>query len=318
MLKRIIAAAMSAAICAAGAAAAGSSSVPTVRPINASAASESHEAFIESIGGCAVSYYQQYKIMPSMTIAQAILESGWGTSDKAQYHNYFGMKARSGYTGPKKLFDTWEVVNGQVVPAQAYFMIFSSRQAGIKGYYDFINVQRYENLKNETDYKASCRKIQQDGWATAPNYADRLIAVIEENDLTRFDVAAGIGSGSFEPYTIRLEAGTRIYTTPESGVSNSQITVSTVYTIIEERTYNGRTYGKLKSGAGWVIIPAEYTFQEYQKSFPKGTKLYKAPGSGEVAMILTAAGTFTIVEEQTVSGVKFGKFKSGAGWAILN
>ncbi len=56
----------------------------------------------------------------------------------------------------------------------------------------------------------------------------------------------------------------------------------------------------------------------YTKSFPKGTVLYTDAGSGKVSQTLTAAGTFTIVKEKTVSGVTYGKFKSGAGWAVLS
>lgn len=49
--------------------------------------------FIRMIGDAAVSYYPQYKILPSLTVAQAILESNWGRSRlSVECHNYFGMK----------------------------------------------------------------------------------------------------------------------------------------------------------------------------------------------------------------------------------
>ena len=305
MLKKFIAAAMTATICLTGVAAAtAGNTTSTVSPITASAA-ESHQAFIESIGNAAVSYYSQYKILPSLTIAQAILESGWGTSNLAKYHNYFGMKARPGYTGPKIPITSQEYINGKWVTTTEYFMTFSSRSAGIKGYYDFINISRYDNLKGETNYKTACQKIRQDGWATAPDYSTRLIQIIEQNNLTRFD-AKVIGGGNGGTL-VTLPVGTPIYPTPSSSTPSSYITVGTVYTIVQEQTYNGVKYGKLKSGAGWVKLGGTpvYTTEPvdvtpYTKSFPAGTKLYKTPGTGTVAMTLSATGTYTIV--LTLSG----------------
>ena len=53
-----------------------------------------NKEFIETIGRAAVAEYERFKILPSLTIAQAILESNWGKSLLSQRaFNYFGMKA---------------------------------------------------------------------------------------------------------------------------------------------------------------------------------------------------------------------------------
>lgn len=130
-----------------------------------------------------------------------------------------------------------------------------------------------------------------------------------------------ITASAFSSYTTQLTAGTPIYTSPTSGVSNSKVTVTTLYTIVDESTSGGYVYGKLKSGAGWVrlkTVPTDDGPQNYTKSFPAGTKLYTAAGSGVVSMTLSSAGTYTIVYHKTVNGVKYGQFKSGAGWAVLS
>lgn len=66
-----------------------------------------------------------------------------------------------------------------------------------------------------------------------------------------------------------------------------------------------------------TAITANAAFQSYVKAFPAGTKLYTSPTSGVVAQTLAQGGSFTIVEEQTVGTNVYGKFKSGAGWAVL-
>ena len=66
-----------------------------------------------------------------------------------------------------------------------------------------------------------------------------------------------------------------------------------------------------------TAITANAAFQSYVMSFKAGTKLYTSPTSGVVAQTLAQGGSFTIVEEQTVGTNVYGKFKSGAGWAIV-
>ncbi len=154
------------------------------------AITQEQQDFIEQLGSAAQKTYSQYGILPSMTVAQAILESGWGKSSlSALYYNFFGMKADSTYDGESVVLQTGEEVNGMMITVNGTFRVYHSFEEGIEGYYQFITgYQRYSNLIGETDYKEACRKIQADGWATASNYADYLISLIESFDLTRFDV----------------------------------------------------------------------------------------------------------------------------------
>ena len=154
------------------------------------AITQEQQEFIEKLGSAAQKTYSQYGILPSMTVAQAILESGWGKSSlSALYYNFFGMKADSTYNGESVVLRTGEEVNGIIITVNGTFRVYHSFEEGIEGYYQFITgYQRYSNLIGETDYKEACRKIQADGWATASNYADYLISLIESFDLTRFDV----------------------------------------------------------------------------------------------------------------------------------
>ncbi len=149
---------------------------------------------IEDIGNYAASTYSEHKILPSLTVAQFILESSSnkresGISKLAEEHyNYFGMKAGSSWKGDRVNCKTFEYTKaGEKYDTSAYFRAYSSLEEGMKGYYEFLQYPRYSNLKNVKDYKTACKLIREDGWATAPSYTDSLISIIESNNLTRFD-----------------------------------------------------------------------------------------------------------------------------------
>lgn len=148
--------------------------------------------FIKKIGNAAVKYYDKYKILPSLTIAQAILESNWGKSGLAKdCHNYFGMKWVEGCGTAYKEYPTKEQrSDGSYYTVKARFRKYPNLEQGIKGYYDFLQYQRYKNLKGVTDYKEACKLIRLDGWATSLTYTNNLIKLIEAYKLTDYDKKA--------------------------------------------------------------------------------------------------------------------------------
>lgn len=148
-----------------------------------------NKEFIDMIGKAAVAEYERFKILPSLTIAQAILESNWGKSGLSQKaHNYFGMKAGSGWKGATYNAQTQEQTPaGQAFTINAAFRAYPNVQAGIRGYYVFLQYPRYANLKGVTDYKEACRLIKADGWATDVSYTDKLVSLIEKYGLTKYD-----------------------------------------------------------------------------------------------------------------------------------
>ena len=145
--------------------------------------------FIKMIGDAAVSYYKEYRILPSLTIAQAILESNWGKSGLSRdCYNFFGMKWVSGCGCDFKEYKTKEQKkDGTYVTITARFRKYRSVSEGIKGYYDFLQYKRYRNLRGVTDYKKACELIRQDGWATSLSYAQSLKRYIEQYHLDEYD-----------------------------------------------------------------------------------------------------------------------------------
>lgn len=147
--------------------------------------------FVEKIGTLASEDMKKTGILASLTIAQAILESAWGTSALAQAPNYnlFGIKGN--YNGNYCEFNTSEYLNGKWVTVKAQFRKYPSWAESLADHSALFNTyDRYANLRGCTDYKLACRYVREDGYATDPSYTSKLINIIESNNLTRFDNGA--------------------------------------------------------------------------------------------------------------------------------
>ena len=114
--------------------------------------------FIKKVAGYVQKYAAAYGIsVHSPIIAQAILESGWGESRLAAvYHNYFGLKCGTRWTGKSVNLKTMEEYTpGTLTQIKDNFRVYSSMEEGVKGYFDFIQLERYQNLKGITDPAAN-------------------------------------------------------------------------------------------------------------------------------------------------------------------
>ena len=146
--------------------------------------------FVEQIAEYVKKYADKYGIkVHSPIIAQAILESGWGKSALAsKYHNYFGLKCGSSWSGKSVNMTTKEEYKvGTLTNIRDNFRVFDSMEDGVKGYFDFINTRRYANLKGVRSPEEYLRRIKADGYATSSKYVDNIMRVISDNNLTRFD-----------------------------------------------------------------------------------------------------------------------------------
>ena len=146
--------------------------------------------FIEQIAKCVKKYAYVYGIeVHSPIIAQAILESGWGKSGLAsKYHNYFGLKCGSAWKGKSVNMATKEEYKVDTLTnIRDNFRVYDSMEAGVKGYFDFINTSRYANLKGVKSPEEYVKRIKADGYATSSKYVDNIMRVIRDNKLTRFD-----------------------------------------------------------------------------------------------------------------------------------
>lgn len=112
-------------------------------------------------------------------LAQAILESAWGKSQLAtKYNNFFGMKTGRSWKGEKAELSTKEEIDGKLVTVKGSFRAYPDIESGIAGYFDFIKLKRYANLKEARNYVDYATKLKEDGWATSSGYTKNLINIV--------------------------------------------------------------------------------------------------------------------------------------------
>ena len=146
-----------------------------------------HAGFLASIKQAALDGWRTYGVLPSVTAAQAILESGWGQSGLAtQGHNLFGIKGS--YNGQSITMRTAEWGRGGYYYVNAAFRRYPRNYESVVDHGRFLAVNsRYHNLLWDRNYRDVTAKLQADGYATAPTYASSLNSVIEANGLAAWD-----------------------------------------------------------------------------------------------------------------------------------
>ena len=149
--------------------------------------SQSNINFLASIHDGAISGWKNYGVLPSVTAAQAIIESAWGRSAlSTQGHNLFGIKGS--YNGQSINMMTREVYGGRNVYVNAAFRRYANNSESVDDHGRFLAVNsRYHNLLWQQDYRTVTRLIRQDGYATDPSYTTTLNSVIERYNLTEWD-----------------------------------------------------------------------------------------------------------------------------------
>lgn len=127
-------------------------------------------------------------VLASLTAAQAFCESAHGSSGlTVKANNLFGIKGS--YLGQYVTMKTKEFINGQYIVIDAKFRKYPDWKSSINDHSRlFTTYQRYKNLIGEKDYKEACKKVQADGYATSPVYADTLIKIIEKYKLYEWDL----------------------------------------------------------------------------------------------------------------------------------
>lgn len=147
------------------------------------------DAFIRSIAVPAVRNFQRNRqILPSVVIAQAALESQFGTSDLySEAHNPFGVKGT--YQGQSVTFYTREVENGKSVRVLAQFRKYPSVAAAITDHNRLVH-RKFVRRTNLLSYRTTTRLLQENGYATDPHYAAKLNRLIVKYHLGKYDLKA--------------------------------------------------------------------------------------------------------------------------------
>ena len=133
-------------------------------------------------------------VLPSITAAQAILESGWGSSElaKAPNNNLFGIKDSEDWNGEIVTVPTQEYVNGDYITVNAAFRKYTSWNDSVVDHAKFFTStewrkNNYRKVVNETDYRIAAQELKNAGYATDPSYPGKLIRLIEAYKLYEWD-----------------------------------------------------------------------------------------------------------------------------------
>lgn len=138
--------------------------------------------YINTYKDLAIDQMHKHSIPASITLAQALLESGAGQSELARKsNNHFGIKVSTGWTGPYVKAD--DDRKGE------HFRKYSSVAQSYEDHSQFLLKQRYRPLfqLDPLDYKAWARGLKACGYATNPAYANLLINIIDLYELHDYD-----------------------------------------------------------------------------------------------------------------------------------
>lgn len=136
---------------------------------------------------------QKLNVLPSVTIAQAMLESNWGKSDLAiNGKNLFGIKASKDWKGEIYTKQTKEQDSSKTYTITANFRKYKSWLESIQDHDKFFvstpwRIQNYQRVLKSTNYKEQAQALQACGYATDRQYANKLINLIEKYNLQEFD-----------------------------------------------------------------------------------------------------------------------------------
>ena len=146
------------------------------------------EEYVDRYKSIAVEHMERYGIPASITMAQGILESDSGNSWLSLHsNNHFGIKCKRDWKGEKVYYD--DDAKGEC------FRAYPSVEASYRDHAEFLDTQpRYDSLfaYAPDDYRSWARGLKAAGYATAPDYAQRLIRIIEENELYLLDRTDGL------------------------------------------------------------------------------------------------------------------------------
>ncbi len=148
--------------------------------------SNSQKDFVNEILPQALKLYKTDKILPSLTLAQAALESGWGKYSIGK--NIFGVKAYSDWKGKKSLvWTTEQKKDGSYEKIKCWFKNYDSFGESVKDYGELLSLSRYKRVKTAKNYRDAVAAVRLAGYATSLDYVDNVIDLIEAHHLYVWD-----------------------------------------------------------------------------------------------------------------------------------
>ena len=297
------------------------------------------EQVLEKVGALFTADQRKSGILASVSMAQFILESGYGKSELALgANNCFGMKkSLSGNTWGDSTWDGVSIytkktqeqnADGSYVTITADFRRYNCVEDSIADHSAYLlgakngSKLRYEGLKGCTDYKKAAQIIKDGGYATSLTYVDKLCSIIERWKLTQYDVQ-GEASDVVKYYRVRkywADAASQLgaYTVLDN--AKAMADKYSGYTVYD---WNGKAvYGaEISAGSGSTGEFSNADCPFLVKVSIDDLNIRKGAGTNTAKTgMYTGVGVFTILEVKIGKGsdAGWGRLKSGAGWISLD
>jgi peptidoglycan hydrolase FlgJ len=153
---------------------------------------ESPESFVEHLLPVAEKFAAELGVDPRVLLAQSALETGWGKkmirgADGSPSYNLFGIKATAGWQGGRANVSTLEYRDGAMHREIASFRSYNSYEESFADYVRLMQGQpRYaQALENAGDSSAYSNQLQKAGYATDPDYAEKIQSVLRSPSLNQ-------------------------------------------------------------------------------------------------------------------------------------
>lgn len=232
--------------------------------------------YIDKYSDIAIKEMKRTGVPASITLAQGILESNAGQSVLAtKGNNHFGIKCHNDWKGKTMKMD-------DNAPKEC-FRVYPNAEASFRDHSDFLRSRdRYKSLfeLKQTDYKGWARGLKKAGYATDPGYADKLITLIEDYELYRFDKGVKV---SVKP-PLEIEEPKVVQLEPRPGMKYQEsVTFSTARKVYSQNgvpfVYSeaGETYASIAASNG-LFLKELLKFNDYEQelALEPGTMVYLA------------------------------------------
>lgn len=232
--------------------------------------------YIDKYSDIAIKEMKRTGVPASITLAQGILESNAGQSVLAtKGNNHFGIKCHNDWKGKTMKMD-------DNAPKEC-FRVYPNAVASFRDHSDFLRSRdRYKSLfeLKQTDYKGWARGLKKAGYATDPGYADKLITLIEDYELYRFDKGVKV---SVKP-PLEIEEPKVVQLEPRPGMKyHESVTFSTARKVYSQNgvpfVYSeaGETYASIAASNG-LFLKELLKFNDYEQelALEPGTMVYLA------------------------------------------
>lgn len=294
------------------------------------------EQVLAKVGPLFTADQKKSGILASVSMAQFILESGYGKSELALgANNCFGMKkSLSGNTWSGSVWDSVSIykkktqeqkADGSYVTVTAEFRKYPNVGDSIADHSAYLlgakngEKLRYDGLKGCSDYKKAVQIIKDGGYATSLTYVEKLCSIIEKWKLTQYDVT-GESSDMIRYYRVRKSWGDAASQLGAYSIFDNAKAMVDKHPGYKVYDWNGKQiYPAVTLGTAGGMSNADCPFT-VKISVPD-LNIRKGAGTDTAKTgKFTGVGVFTIVEVKNGKGaVKgWGKLKSGAGWISLD